>query len=332
MHQKIIQSMMKKILGLSIFIFMVHAAIAAGNVSHIKNPLEVVELIGDKLIRETPFRYRLETAVNCPVFDKIKFINFGRAFDTGQPAVAYALTYLQSESEMEFEMELEHNDGCKIWLNDQLVYSKDTIKNNHLVFEERSFEMSYKVKLMLKKGVNKLLIKSQTSGNKEWCVYMQPPATKGAVINQKISYPVFSPASIPDVDKSIARLTNWLIAGPFEQGLNISHEPEQQISFGYMYRGIKNNPVTWTIPRVEILGNVIDPKEWGTNYQWNYHNGGVAWAMQQLSETSGKPVYNEWATKFCEYHLKGKPFVEYQVKTLNEFESANHYFIQVMVG
>lgn len=42
--------------------------------------------------------------------------------------------------------------------------------------------------------------------------------------------------------------------------------------------------VTWTIPKIEVLGDMIDPAPWGTTYQWNYHNGGVAWAMQQLSE------------------------------------------------
>jgi rhamnogalacturonyl hydrolase YesR len=320
---------MKKILYLSLLYSVVIVTTVTGNVSHLKNPLEVVELIGDKLIRETPFSYRLEIAPNSPEFNKVKFVNFGRAFRSDLSAVAYAYTLLESASEMEFEMELEHNDGCKIWLNDQLIYSKDTIRDVHLVFEERSIEMPYKVKLKLKKGANKFLIKSQTNGNKVWCVYMQPPATKGAVLNKSIRYPFFAPASIPDVDKAIAKLTNWLIVGPFEPGLNQAHEPEKAVAFGFMYPGLKKAPVTWTIPRIEVLGNVIEPKEWGTNYQWNYHNGGVAWAMQQLSEASGNPRYNQWATNFCEYHLKGKPFVEYQVKTLNEFESANHYFIQV---
>lgn len=320
---------MKKILYFSLLISLVIVVKVTANVSHIKSPLGVVELIGDKLIRETPFKYRLELAPNYAEFNKVKFINFGRSLGAEHPAVAYAYTLLRSKLDMDFVMELEHNDGCKIWLNDQLVYSMDTIRNIHLVFEERSIEMPYKVKLKLKKGVNKLLIKSQTRGKKDWCVYLQPPATHGAVLNQAVNYPVFALADIPDVDKSIAKLTNWLVAGPFEPGLDVVREPEKGLAFGFMYAGLQNKPVTWTIPRVEVLGNVIDPKEWGTNYQWNYHNGGVAWAMQQLSEASGNPRYNEWATSFCEYHLKGKPFVEYQVKTLNEFESANHYFIQV---
>lgn len=295
-----------------------------------QDPLSVVKLIGDKLIRDTPFRYRLEPAPIDKSLEKMKFVNFGRTFQNGQPAVGYAYTWIDSPADMIFELEIEHNDACKIWLNNEQIYVKKGNLPVHLVYEERSIEMSYRVQLNLKKGTNTLLLKSSTSGaGRDWCFYMQSPATKGAVLSQKPLCPVFSPEKMPDFDPAIARLSNWLVIGPFGGDIDQVHEPEKNIEFGRMYPGLNNNPVTWTIPKVEILGNVIDPKEWGTNYQWNYHNGGVAWAMQQLGEASGDTKYDNWATAFCEYHLKGKSFVEYQVKTLNEVESANHYFIQV---
>lgn len=298
------------------------------NVVSINDPLDVVQLIGDKLIRETPFRYRLELATSQKEFSKMQFVNFGRTFTTEKPAVAYAYTILESANDMKMNIDLEHNDGCKIWLNNELVYEKKGERNIHLVYDERSIEMSFKSVLSLKKGINTLLIKSETKGGKDWCFYMQPPATKGAVVVDEINYPKFAPEKIKDFDVKIAALTNWLVVGPFENDFDKVFMPEKRIEFGQMYAGLNSN-ITWTIPKVEIVGNVIDPKPWGTNYQWNYHNGGVAWAMQQLSETSGNPKYNQWATDFCEYHLKGKSFVEYQVKTLNEVESANHYIINV---
>lgn len=299
------------------------------NVIGIQDPLEVVQLIGDKLIRETSFRYKLELN-NCEKeFNKMFFVNFGRTFTTEKPAVAYAYTLLEASKDMKMDIDLEHNDACKIWLNNELVYEKKGVHNIHLVYEERSIEMSFKTKLNLKKGVNTLLIKSETSGGKEWCFFMQPPATKGAVLTQEMDYPKFVLEKTDNVDSKISTLTNWLVVGPFEKDIDKVNTPEKIIEFGKMYPGLNNQPVTWTIPKVEIVGNVIDPKPWGTTYQWNYHNGGVAWAMQQLSETSGDPKYNQWATNFCDYHLKGKSFVEYQVQTLNEVESANHYFIKV---
>jgi len=299
------------------------------NVVSIQDPLDVVQLIGDKLIRETPFKYKLELS-NCEKeFNKMYFVNFGRTFSTEKPAVAYAYTLLEASKAMKMDIDLEHNDACKIWLNNELIYEKKDIRNIHLLYEERSIEMSFKTKLNLKKGINSLLIKSETAGNKEWCFLMQPPATKGAVLYDAIDYPKFVLEKTENVDSKIANLTNWLVIGPFEKDIEKVNTPEKLIEFGKMYKGLNGEPVTWTIPKVEIVGNVIDPKPWGTTYQWNYHNGGVAWAMQQLSETSGDPKYSQWATNFCDYHLKGKSFVEYQVQTLNEVESANHYFIKV---
>jgi rhamnogalacturonyl hydrolase YesR len=94
-----------------------------------------------------------------------------------------------------------------------------------------------------------------------------------------------------------------------------------------MYSGL-DAPVTWTIPKIEILGNLIDPLPWGTNYNWNYHNGGTAWAMQLLAEATGERKYAEYANRFCDFHLEGIPFVGHQVKTLNAVESANHWIIE----
>ena len=298
------------------------------NVNDVKSPLDVVELIGDKLIRETPFRYKLELAAPSKEFNKMQFVNFGRTFTLGKPAVAYAYTLIVANKDYKMDIDLEHNDACKIWLNNEVVYEKKGVSPIHLVKEERSIEMSYKTQLNLRKGINKLLIKSETIG-KEWCFFMQPPATKGAVVTEPLEYPRFALDKIKDIDPKIAELTNWLVIGPFEKGIDKVNRPENTIEFGRMYSGLNQELITWTIPKTEIVGNVINPQPWGTTYQWNYHNGGVAWAMQQLAETSGKSKYNQWASNFCDYHLKGKSFVEYQVQTLNEVESANHYFIKV---
>ncbi|MEB3375198.1 hypothetical protein SFC43_25250 [Bacteroides sp. CR5/BHMF/2] len=68
---------------------------------------------------------------------------------------------------------------------------------------------------------------------------------------------------------------------------------------------MRDEAITWTIPKIEILGDMIDPKEWGTTYQWNYHNGGVAWAMQQLSEVTNDTRYRQWADNFVIFNYRG---------------------------
>lgn len=299
--------------------------------SSIAAPLDVLKLIGDKLIRETPFKYQLSLGTQNKTFNGIQVVDFGRTFGLGKPGVAYAATLITSTEDMDLPIQLEHNDGCKVWLNGKTVYDKQGDRKINLVYEERSIKMSNNCVLQLKKGDNQLLIKSETSG-KEWKFYMQPPATNGAILSTSINYPAIGLASMPYVDATIAHVSNWLVVGPFDNGnrngINTVFEPEKEIKFGFMYKGAEEL-ITWTIPKVEILGGMINPKKWGTSYNWNYHNGGTAWAMNKLAELTGETKYAQYADNYCTFHLDGKPFVNYQVKQLNADSSANKEILGV---
>lgn len=310
---------------LSFLSFPIFAVIQPVNNSD--NPLEVVSLIGDKLIRDTPFKYRLEVQSTKTKFDNVVCVDFGRTFGLGIPAVAIAYTQLVAETDQILAIQLEHNDGCKIILNNNVIYHQTGERKIHIVLDERNLELPLKLELQLKKGINNLIIESQSFGS-EWRFYMQPPTDKGAILENAISYPIIGLAKLENVDKKVAEISNWLVIGPLAVNENQLASIESELLFGKMYSGLNNLLVTWTIPKVEVLGNVIDQKLWGTNYNWNYHNGGVAWAMQTLSEATKNPKYNAWATAFCDFHINGIPFVNYQVKTLNAFNSANHYILK----
>lgn len=289
-------------------------------------------MIGDKLIRDTPFRYRLEVAPCKQTFenesvDGMRFVDFGRTFGLGRPALAYAWTELVSSEDREVTLEIEHNDGCKVWVNGAIAYTHAGAREIRLQRDERSITMSFSFKASLHKGVNTLLIKSETEG-RQWCVYLQQPSLKGAVRAEKRPTLEIGLKHTKDVEPKIAELTNWLVVGPFANpdGIDTVHAPEKEFRFGFMYPG-RDGLVTWTIPKIEILGNVLDPEPWGTNYNWNYHNGGTAWAMQVLAEVSGETKYQAFASCFCDYHLEGKPFVRYQVEALNAVLCANHFIV-----
>lgn len=296
-------------------------------------PLDIVRKIGDRLIRETPFEYRLEAAPVVRTLDRMHFVDFGRTFGLGRPATAYAWTRVTAPREMSLVLEIEHNDGCRVWLNGVVVYEAAGDRDLGLKFDERSIVMSHRFEVSLRKGANTLLVKSETRGS-EWAVFLQPPATNGAVPEEPECHPEIGLHGVERVSREIASLSNWLLAGPFANpaggggrtGLDTPCAPESEFRFGRMYPGL-DGPVTWTIPKVEILGSMIDPLPWGTNYNWNYHNGGVAWAMRELADLSGDARYADYAARFCDFHLDGIPFVEHQVKTLHAVESANHFII-----
>lgn len=54
--------------------------------------LDVACLIGDRLVKETPFAYKLELESNSNIFNGIQKVDFGRNYTVGRPAVAYAYT------------------------------------------------------------------------------------------------------------------------------------------------------------------------------------------------------------------------------------------------
>ena len=147
-------------------------------------------------------------------------------------------------------------------MNNAVAYEKSGSRAIQLSQDERSITLSFSFKAVLKKGVNTLLIKSETHGQ-QWCVYLQQPSLKGAVRSEHEPVLEVGLKYAQDVDSKIADLTNWLVVGPFANtdGLETVYPPEKEFRFGFMYAG-RDAPITWTIPKIEILGNVIDPLPW----------------------------------------------------------------------
>lgn len=312
---------MKKYTSTLLFVLLVVSSGMAQSAVEVLHPVDKIKKIGDKLIRETPFAYQLVFPARHQRFSGLSFVDFGKTLGKGKEAVAYAYTQLTVLRDTGFTIEIAHNDACRIWCNGKLVYEKNSNRDIAIARDERSMAMTDSFRVQLRKGNNDLLIKSATSG-KEWCVFLQPPSEHDAVSNVTREYPEIGLKGVKYVDSSVAALSNWLICGPFTPGIGTIQMPEKEFRFGAMYAGLLA-PVTWTVPKPEVLGDVIGARAWGTTYQWNYHNGGVAWAMEQLSELTGEKQYNQWAVNFCDFQMNGMPFVDYQVNNLRAYNSAN---------
>ncbi|MCK9413436.1 MAG: glycoside hydrolase family 88 protein [Prolixibacteraceae bacterium] len=314
---------MRTIVFFLIFYSWAMQIIAQDNSAQLKDPLAIAKLIGDKLVRETPFAYRLELASDNKEFSGMQMVDFGRNFTVSGKTLAYAYTRLEAPDNMEMDIQLGHNDACTIWLNGQLVYQSNTEQKLELIYDERSIELSFHFVAKLKKGGNSLLIKSVTN-RADWRVYLQPPSNKGAVLNKKAVYPEIGLGKMELVDKRVSAITNWLVIGPFAGDKRIENllSPTEAPVFGQMFQG-SGEQVTWTVPKIDVIGNLIDPRPWGTNYHWNYHNGGVAWAMKMLGEISGEQKYEKYADDFCDFQLRSIPFVKYEMETLGKINVPN---------
>lgn len=291
------------------------------------DPLVIAKLIGDKLVRDTPFAYRLELAPDSKEFSGMQMIDFGRNFKVSGKTSAYAYTQLDAPQEMEMEIQLGHNDACKIWLNGRVVYLNDKDQKLELVYDERSIELPFHFTARLKKGTNSLLIKSVTNRS-DWRIYMQPPPDKGAVLDSVPVFPQIGLGKMERVDNKITEISNWLIIGSFagENGLDTVFSTLKEPVFGQMFQSAEG-PVSWTIPKVDLVGNLIDSLPWGTNYNWNYHNGGVAWAMKILGEMSGEMKYEKYANDFCDFQLQSIPFLKYETEILGKVNVPNGLLI-----
>ncbi|MDD4921291.1 MAG: glycoside hydrolase family 88 protein [Bacteroidales bacterium] len=298
-----------------------------GNTPSTTDPLSVAKLIGDKLVRDTPFAYRLELATDNKVFNGMQMVNFGRNFQVSGKTTAYAYTQLQVNQNMEMDIQLGHNDACTIWLNGQQVYQNNQEQELKLIHDERSIELPFHFIAKLKKGINSLLIKSVTN-RPDWKIFMQPPSDKGAVLDKQKVYPEIGLSKMSRIDSRVSSITNWLIMGPFrgDKGLDGLLSPKNEIVFGDVYQG-GNGPVAWDIPRINVVGNFINPLPWGTNYNWNYHNGGVALAMKMLGEMSGEKKYEKYANDFCDFQLRSIPFLKYETETVGQVSVPNGLLI-----
>lgn len=287
-------------------------------------PIEVIENVADKIIRETPFKFQLAIRPNTNQFDFIQHVDLGRTFGLGKPAVAYAISELISKTDTAFTIQVSHNDGLSIWINDDLVYEKTGARKVNVQPRERDIKLESEFPVKLKKGVNRIFVKSQTQGN-EWIFYLQP---KGALIEDRMPWcPQLSIANLPGVGADVSKLTNWLVMGAFPE--SASHHAmrlggQKTFEIGKLYTE-GNKSTSWTIPKIEVFADVIDPKPyWGTYYNWNYHTGGVAWAMANLSEATGVQKYDEYSKRWTDFMLDVKPFIGYQVNNLNGFQSTHH--------
>lgn len=286
-----------------------------------KSPKEAAMAIANRAMAQTPFTYKLALEKPGEKFDGVRVLDFGRTFGLGKEAVAVAISEITSTGDTSITLEISHNDEVIISVNGKEVYQSLGANKFEVAVMEQGLKLTSLFEVDLKKGPNRLLIKSMTKG-KEWLVYLQPkdaPLEGGKIRNLTIGI-----SKIGGVDRSVSEISNWLICGPLSpepQGITAAYGPEKEFKIGSVWEGI-NGPVSWSVLKTDPLVSATNPNPmWGTHYNFNERSASLAWTMAQLGKLTGTPSFNSYAVRYCNFMLDAAPLADYQYNTLHKYQS-----------
>jgi hypothetical protein len=147
--------------------------------------------------------------------------------------VIYAQTFIESDADREVLLNFGASGPLKIFVNDVEAYSNDLIKRTDL--------NAYLIKFNLKKGINRLLLKSSTTGNHDY-FFASVKDLEGRPLPQLVYYDSYRP--YVKVQASDVNATE--VTPQFEQYLidKISQNPENPFYRILLFDAYTNNHKT----------------------------------------------------------------------------------------
>lgn len=287
-----------------------------------QSPIETTKKVANYIINNAPFEYRFDVFKPSHLLSSIQAIDFGRTFGLQANSLAFAYTQIEVEKDTSITLEISNSSALQLFVNHKKVLENINANNLKFDFLERSIVLQKKVQIFLTKGINDLLFKSYYLNTPDWKILIQ--CTNA---NVKIGL-----MNMNQLDKTTAELSNFLVAGSiavanvddaFSKNFDIANEIIIAKVFNY-----NNKSYTWTLPKIELTQNVINPQPfWGSYYNYNYHTAGVAWAIAELGNITKDTTYKNYTTNYCNFILKAKPFVSYQVRELWQTNSVDNLIV-----
>ncbi|MBC7936390.1 MAG: glycoside hydrolase family 88 protein [Rhizobacter sp.] len=292
-------------------------------------PIDYIKLIANRVISNAAFKLRATISKPQRAFQQIESVDFGRSLNAFE-GVGYAYSVIKSDENNEISFQLSYTGGAKIWINDQVVFEESRINKLVVQENERAWQLTNQFKAVLKKGSNKILVKSHSVKGSEWKLMLQPllPIPEEGDINKNREPLKFTLTADNLITNDVAAVSNWIMIGPFKgdqhntkEGLNIIYPPEKELIIGKMYN-TGNTRVTWQLPKIELVTDVFDADPlWGSLYDWNYHTAGLAWAIGNLGEYTGQKKYKDYLADYCNFMLEIRPYIFYEKYEMNRLTS-----------
>lgn len=280
------------------------------------SPIETACKVADKVLQDVRFYYNLKLAGEKD-YGVVQTVDFSHNFFP--KGTAYALSTIVAESDKTVKLSLVNYGPCKLLLNGNEVWSNSGMSGDDFIYIERDFILKGEVGLHLKKGVNQVLLKSCAPSSGKWKVHLRPHDFH------------FTLTGLKEIDPSLSDISQWLIIGTFPaDAYTKTTIVEKEFVTGKMYEGYAGEPVTWTIPRLDLVAaNAEIHQPWGEGYTaFNYHAGGLAMAMEMLGDYTGLESYSGYCRTYCDFFIEKRKYMAYQKYVVNAFNAWDHKLVE----
>jgi len=278
--------------------------------------IETACKVADKVLQDVRFYYNLKLAGEKD-YGAVQTVDFSRNFPRN--GTAYAMSTIITDADKTVKLSLVNYGPCKIILNDKEIWNNSGMSKDDFIYIERDFILKGEIDLNLKKGVNKIVVKSLASKSGDWKVHLYPRGFD------------FTLTGLKEIEKSLSDVSKWLTIGPFpDSAFAGTATVEKDFVTGKMYDGYAGEQVAWSIPRLDIVAaNAEIHQPWDEGYTaFNYHAGGLAMAMEMLGNYTGLAPYSGYCRTYCDFYIEKRKYMAYQKYVVNAFNAWDNKLVE----
>ncbi|MFA7420115.1 MAG: glycoside hydrolase family 88 protein [Melioribacteraceae bacterium] len=279
------------------YLFVIWLSTVAFISAQVKEPLDVVKKIGDRIIYETSFE--LADAKQKSAID-VQVVEFENAIGNKVNNSAFAFSKININEDTKLNFGISYSGPFKLWVNNKLLIQK--AKPAKFFFKEIAYGLftfmdSFSVDL--KKGENRIVIESSLKGKPY--IYLREITQSDESVKAKFS-------------SLISNLTStwpWI----FIHSNKLSATYSQANFLDSLYSGkFKENELFVSpvrdLKKLVISTNSTFKKD--SFADWNYPNGIMMMTLLNLAEASGDSRYAEFVNKYCDFVYDNIPLFKKQ--------------------
>lgn len=296
-------------------------SIVSGQSSTKLTPERAARAIVGRIVHETSFE--LQLVPQKSVLD-IQVVDFDNAFGTSREGTGCAFSVVHVEKDTTILFGISRALPLTIRLNDATVYTASN--PTPFVFKEIGYELfkfNDSIRLPLKKGENRLLVKGRLSADRN-VVYLRElaqPRTRTC-----------SRFDLAGVDSSLDDKA-WAYIGVFRDDhsnlLDVTLPPESGYKRTYSFQGAEfawRFPPAQMIKELRIKPDAVYRRE--SYAEWQYPNGTVMLSLLDFGTSANDTSAITFVKQFCTFTLDNLDLFKKQYERLHAFRGTNHKLIR----